>query len=115
MFIYVCVFTERGQESSSMRESASLGVKTSVHTQATIIKDKETNGDATSTCRYMQATICGSEPLHKAVLIRVQTVVLQHTCPQAAAFLIPFSQSRSQIACFFIGENILWPDFSMYF
>ena len=74
----------------------------------------QTNGDVTCTCRYMQVTICGSEPLHKAVLIRMQTLVLQHTCPQAAAFLIPFSQYRSRIACFFVGENILRLDLSMY-
>ena len=61
---------------------------------------QRTNGDATCTCRYMQATICGSEPLHKAVLIGVQILVLQRTCPQAAAFLIPFSQWNSEIALF---------------
>ena len=70
--LYTCALTERNQESSSLRASASLGVKTSVCTQATIINDKETNGDATCTCRYVQATICGSEPLHMDVLIRVQ-------------------------------------------
>ena len=85
-----------------------------VCTRATIIKDKETNRDATCTCRYTQAMICGTEPLHKAVLIRVQTLVLQHNCPQAAAFLIPFSQHKSQIVSIFVGENILWLDLSMY-
>ena len=62
---------------SSLRASVLLGVETSVCIQATIIKDKEINGDATCTCKYMQATICGSEPLHKAVLIRIQTVALR--------------------------------------
>ena len=60
-----------------------------------LTRRQRTNGDATCTCRYMQATICGSKPVHKAVLIRVQTLVLQHTCPPAGAFLIPFSQYRS--------------------
>ena len=71
---------------------------------------QRTNGDAICTCRYMQATICGSEPqsLHKAVLIGVQTLVLQHTSPQAAAFLILFIQYRSWIAFIF------QPDLSMY-
>ena len=92
---YVCVLSERDQESSS------LGAR-SVCTRVTI-KDKETNGDATCTCRYMEATICGSERLHKAVLIRLQTFVLQRTCHQAAAFLIPFSKYRPQLACIFVG------------
>ena len=70
---------KRNQESSSLRESALLGVKTSVWTRATIIKAKEMNCNATCTWRYMEATICGSEPLHKAVLIRVQTFVLRNT------------------------------------
>ena len=65
------MLTERNQESSSLRASALLGVKTSVWTQATVIKDKETNGDATCTCSYMQSTICGSEPLHMTVLTGV--------------------------------------------
>ena len=52
----------------------------------------------------MQATICGSKPVHKAVLIRVQTLVLRHTCPPAAAFLIPFSQYTGLFI--FISENI---------
>ena len=108
--IHMCVESGKQQPEAS----ASLGVKTSVCTQATIIKDKETNGDATCTCRYMQATICGSEPLHMDVLIRVQTLVLWHTCPQATTFLIPFSQYRSRIAFIFIGENIHRPDVSMY-
>ena len=71
---------------------------------------QRTNGDATCTCRYMQATICGSEPqsLHKAVLIGVQILVLQRTCPQVAAFLILYSQYRSWIAFIF------QPDLSMY-
>ena len=75
---------------------------------------KQLNGDATCTCRYMQATICGSEPqsLHKAVLIGVQTLVLQHTCPQAAAFLIPFSHYRYWIAWMFTGENTHRTDLS---
>ena len=75
---------------------------------------QRTNGDATCTYRYMQATICGSEPLHKAVLIAVQILVLQRTYPQAAAFLIPFSQCSSQTAFIFVGENILQPDLPAY-
>ena len=102
--LYTCVLTERCQESSSLGASASLGVKTSVCTQATIIIDRETNGDATCTCRYTQPTVYGSEPPHKAVLIGVQTVVLQHTCPWAAAFLVPFSWYRSQqLTCLQVG------------
>ena len=106
--LYVCVLTERDQESSWLRESASLGVKTSVGTQATIIKDKETNGDATCTCRYMRATRCGCEPqsLHKAVLIGVQAC-----STLAIRLLIPFSQYRSLIACIFLVENILRPTY----
>ena len=73
-----------------------------------------TNGDATATCRYMQAAIYGSEPLHMAVLIGVQILVFQCTCPQAAAFLIPFSQCSSQIAFVFVGENTLQPDLPAY-
>ena len=55
LFDHTPSWTEMDQESSSLRESASLGVKTSVCNRATIIKDKETNCDATWTCRYMQA------------------------------------------------------------
>ena len=110
--LYTCALTERDQESSILRASVSLGVKTSVCTRATIIKDKDTNGDATCTCRYMQATICGSEPLHKADLIRVHTFVLQHTCPRVAVFWSLYFQSVQVLKNSFVGENFLEPDLS---
>ena len=46
---YACTSTE---ESSSLRASASLRVKTSLCTQATVLKDKETDGKVT--CRYVK-------------------------------------------------------------
>ena len=46
---YACTLTE---ESSRLRASASLRVKTSRCTRATILKDGETDGKAT--CRYVQ-------------------------------------------------------------
>ena len=69
--------SERDQKSSSLRESASLNW-CHVCTRANIIKDKEQ-----MVMLFVQATICESEPqsLHKAVLIRVQTFVLQRICP----------------------------------
>ena len=84
------MLTEREQESSSQRASAlldvkcaSLCVKTSVRNQTVIIKGKETNGDAachvgTSKLQYV--------PLHKAFLIRVQTMFLWHTCLKLLLF-----------------------------
>ena len=49
---YACKLTERDQESSRLRASASLYVKRSVYTWATIIKDEETEGKASF--RYVQ-------------------------------------------------------------
>ena len=46
---YACTSTE---ESSSLRATASLRVKTSLCTRATILKDEETGDKAT--CRYVQ-------------------------------------------------------------
>ena len=54
------MLTERDQESSSPRESALLGVKISVCTRATVMKDKEINGDATCTFKiqYVALSLC---------------------------------------------------------
>ena len=49
---YACMSTE---ESSRLRASASLRVKTSLCTRATILKDEETDGKAT--CRYVQVIL----------------------------------------------------------
>ena len=45
----MCMSTE---ENSSLRASASLHVKTSLCTLATVLKDEETDGKAT--CRYVK-------------------------------------------------------------
>ena len=46
---YACTSTE---ESSSLRASASLRVRTSLCTRATVLKDEETDGKVT--CRYVK-------------------------------------------------------------
>ena len=48
------MLTERDCESIRLRASASLRVKTSVCTQATIITDEETDGKASSRYMYVQ-------------------------------------------------------------
>ena len=63
---------------------------------ASFAREMKLHAPAVNKLNQRQPTICGSEPLHKADLIRVQTVVLQHTCSQAAALLIPFSRYRSR-------------------
>ena len=81
----MCKSTE---ESSRLRTSASLRVKTSVCTRATFLKDGETDGKAT--CRYVRVAVLAlalsllddSGPSADSYFDTEQ-----RTCPQPAAFL----------------------------